>query len=359
MQKILHINPDKCTGCLQCEMACSFENYGTFATAKSRIKVFDFHETGKKVPYTCTQCDEAWCLHACPVEAITHDKVTGAMVVNETTCVGCKVCTIACPFGTINYVQETGKVQKCDLCGGDPACASACPTGAITFVDANWTGLDKMKQWADKLGNQPSAAQLTPAAVMTSRSLQLIPASDNTLKSNQFTPPSDNATIPSQFIKLDQSTLIQRRYTMRTKIMISSVAVLLGLSGMAHAEGLYVSGSVGAVVPHKSDFEFGATSGVSGLQYKGSYKTGYGANLAMGYGFSKVRVEGEFGYKMYDMKDLSYGGETTSLNSDLKGNKDQMKIIYLAICCALVIGSLGIVAYMLTQGGPKFLFGLL
>ena len=88
MQKILHINPDKCTGCLQCEMACSFENYGTFATAKSRIKVFDFHETGKKVPYTCTQCDEAWCLHACPVEAITHDKVTGAMVVNETTCVG-------------------------------------------------------------------------------------------------------------------------------------------------------------------------------------------------------------------------------------------------------------------------------
>ncbi|MEY4443524.1 MAG: hypothetical protein RL442_2524, partial [Pseudomonadota bacterium] len=37
MQKVLHINADKCTGCLQCEMACSFENYGVFATAKSRI----------------------------------------------------------------------------------------------------------------------------------------------------------------------------------------------------------------------------------------------------------------------------------------------------------------------------------
>jgi len=94
MQKVLHINADKCTGCLQCEMACSFENYGTFATAKSRIKVFDFHHTGKKVPYTCTQCDEAWCLHACPVEAITVDKFTGAKVVNESTCVGCKVCTL-------------------------------------------------------------------------------------------------------------------------------------------------------------------------------------------------------------------------------------------------------------------------
>jgi Fe-S-cluster-containing hydrogenase component 2 len=86
MQKVLHINPDKCTGCLQCEMACSFENYGTYATSKSRIKVFDFHHTGKKVPYTCTQCDEAWCLHACPVEAITVDKATGAKVVNESTC---------------------------------------------------------------------------------------------------------------------------------------------------------------------------------------------------------------------------------------------------------------------------------
>ena len=71
---------------------------------------------------------------------------------------GRKVCTISCPFGTINYVQETGKVQKCDLCGGDPACATACPTGAITYTDANWTGLNKMAAWADKLGNQPSAA---------------------------------------------------------------------------------------------------------------------------------------------------------------------------------------------------------
>ena len=154
MQKSLHINTDKCTGCLQCEMACSYENYGVFNISKSRIKVFEFHLTGKKVPYTCTQCSEAWCLQACPVDAIRVDSATGAKVVLEDTCVGCKVCTISCPFGTINYVQDTGKVQKCDLCGGDPACASACPTGAITYVDADWTGLDKMRDWADKLGNQ-------------------------------------------------------------------------------------------------------------------------------------------------------------------------------------------------------------
>ena len=157
MQKSLHINADKCTGCLQCEMACSYEHYGIFNTAKSRIKVFEFHKTGKKVPYTCTQCDEAWCLQACPVDAIRVDFLTGAKVVSDDTCVGCKVCTISCPFGTINYVQDTGKVQKCDLCGGDPACATACPTQAITYVDADWTGLDRMREWADKLGNQDNA----------------------------------------------------------------------------------------------------------------------------------------------------------------------------------------------------------
>jgi Fe-S-cluster-containing hydrogenase component 2 len=157
VQKSLHIDPAKCTGCLQCEMACSYENYQVFNPAKSRIKVFDFHHTGRKVPYTCTQCDEAWCLHACPVEAIKVDAATGAKVVLENVCVGCKVCTIACPFGTVNYVQDTGKVQKCDLCGGNPACAEACPTGAITYVDADWTGLDKMRQWAQRLDSQPAA----------------------------------------------------------------------------------------------------------------------------------------------------------------------------------------------------------
>jgi NAD-dependent dihydropyrimidine dehydrogenase PreA subunit len=81
------------------------------------------------VPYTCTQCADAWCMTACPVDAIRIDAATGAKVVHEDVCVGCKVCTIACPFGTVNYVADSGKVQKCDLCGGDPACAERLPDG--------------------------------------------------------------------------------------------------------------------------------------------------------------------------------------------------------------------------------------
>jgi len=157
MLKSLSIDPAKCTGCLQCEMACSYENESVFNTAKSRIKVFEFHYEGRQVPYTCTQCAEAWCLHACPVEAIKINAETGAKIVLDDICVGCKVCTIACPFGTINYNHDTGKVMKCDLCGGDPQCAEACPTDAITYVDADWTGLEKMRKWAAATDTQAHA----------------------------------------------------------------------------------------------------------------------------------------------------------------------------------------------------------
>ncbi len=150
MQRSLNIIPDKCTGCYQCELACSLDNEGVFNPSKSRIQVFKFEDEGRFVPYTCTQCDEAWCARACPVDAITVDVATGAKVVSDALCVGCKVCTIACPFGTINYNADTGKVIKCDLCEGEPACAIACPTDAITYIDAGLTGLEKMRAWAAK-----------------------------------------------------------------------------------------------------------------------------------------------------------------------------------------------------------------
>lgn len=148
MLKSLHIEAEKCTGCLQCEMACSYEKEGVFNPSKSRIKVFTFHDEGRFSPYTCTQCEEAWCLHACPVDAIVLNDMTGSKDVISDICVGCKVCTISCPFGTVNYDIDIGKVIKCDLCGGDPACAKACPTDAITYIDAEHTGLERMRKHA-------------------------------------------------------------------------------------------------------------------------------------------------------------------------------------------------------------------
>ncbi len=148
MLRSLHIEPGNCTGCKQCELACSYAKEGMFNPSRSRIRVFEFHAEARFVPYTCTQCADAWCMNACPTGAIAVNPDTGAKEVSEGACVGCKVCTISCPFGTINYNRASGKVVKCDLCGGDPACAKACPTKAITFVDSDWTGIDRMRQWA-------------------------------------------------------------------------------------------------------------------------------------------------------------------------------------------------------------------
>jgi anaerobic carbon-monoxide dehydrogenase iron sulfur subunit len=174
MQRALQIEPAKCTGCLQCEMACSYENTGAFNPSRSRIKVFNFHDLGRFSPFTCTQCAEAWCMLACPVEAITLNLATGAKDVNESICVGCKVCTIACPFGTINYDSATSKVVKCDLCGGDPWCAKACPTGAITYIDADSGGRERMRAWAQQgVGEGFSRSAKTNAPV--EKSVQAYP----------------------------------------------------------------------------------------------------------------------------------------------------------------------------------------
>ena len=88
---------------------------------------------------------------ACPVNAISVKEETGAKVVTDSNCVGCGLCTIACPFGTVFYNPDTQKAFKCDLCDGNPACAVACPTGAIEYTEsesADWLG-----GWAEKVNS--------------------------------------------------------------------------------------------------------------------------------------------------------------------------------------------------------------
>ena len=139
----LEIVPERCTGCRQCELACGWVQTGTFQPSRSVIRVHVFDEQASFAPYTCFQCEEAWCMHACPVNAIDIDDGTGAKIVIDEVCVGCKLCVIACPFGTLFFEKDSAKAAKCDLCAGDPACAHACPTQAIRFREVDpgaWIG---------------------------------------------------------------------------------------------------------------------------------------------------------------------------------------------------------------------------
>ena len=155
--KVLRITPQRCTGCMRCEIACSYEQSGVFQPAKSVIRISPFEAHTSYAPYTCTQCDEAWCMVACPVNAITISPV-GAKVILNDLCVGCKLCTIACPYGTVFYDPDTDKATKCDLCGGAPACASACPTQAIEYVDA------ESADWLGSFAAERAESQLAPQA---------------------------------------------------------------------------------------------------------------------------------------------------------------------------------------------------
>ena len=76
--KVLALHPEKCTGCLRCELACSYMQTGLFQPSKSVIRVSPFEGYTSYAPYTCTQCAEGWCMTACPTEAITFEDVETA-----------------------------------------------------------------------------------------------------------------------------------------------------------------------------------------------------------------------------------------------------------------------------------------
>jgi anaerobic carbon-monoxide dehydrogenase iron sulfur subunit len=122
MARVLMIHPDKCTGCRNCELACSFQQEGSFRPGATRVHVFTWEREGFSVPMTCQQCDDAAC-------------VTNLVSFDRAACIGCKMCVIACPFGSVRYDSVTKSVSKCDTCGGSPQCVEFCPNGAVEFAD--------------------------------------------------------------------------------------------------------------------------------------------------------------------------------------------------------------------------------
>lgn len=153
MPKSLVIDISKCTGCGYCELICSFAHHDEFNPLKARIHVNVFIEKSMAVPVVCYQCEEPWCAKACPAAALTveTDSKHEARIikVNAERCVGCKMCTMACPFGCI--VVAEGRAEKCDLCGGTPQCVRICRSGALKFTDADTAVADKQKATAKKL----------------------------------------------------------------------------------------------------------------------------------------------------------------------------------------------------------------
>ncbi|UCH89978.1 MAG: 4Fe-4S dicluster domain-containing protein [Thermoplasmata archaeon] len=131
--KFIKIEPDKCTGCMLCALACSLIKKGECNPHRAAIRIerneFDRYE----VPLLCVQCEEAVCLQNCPQNAYSQDE-SGIITHDPKRCILCGLCALLCPNIGINYTGS--ELIKCDLCYGSPVCVKFCSTGAIEFVES-------------------------------------------------------------------------------------------------------------------------------------------------------------------------------------------------------------------------------
>ena len=149
--KYLNIDAAKCSGCRMCELACSVTKEKRIVPDKARISVIADFGKGVSTPVVCMQCSDAPCMDVCPTKALSRDSSSGAVIICEQKCIGCKLCTTVCPYGAIVFIPEKKCVIKCDLCEGEPTCVKFCPTGALIYGEPTKIKMSKKREVAEKV----------------------------------------------------------------------------------------------------------------------------------------------------------------------------------------------------------------
>lgn len=134
-------DPARCTGCEACRIACATENRLPVGLEWRRVHTLNPHRHPavpvRHLSMACNHCEVPACLAACPAAAYTRDEATGAVLLDQTKCLGCRYCAWVCPYGAPQYSEGVGVMSKCTFCtprlaeGHDPACVACCPTGAL------------------------------------------------------------------------------------------------------------------------------------------------------------------------------------------------------------------------------------
>jgi carbon-monoxide dehydrogenase iron sulfur subunit len=141
--KRIFIDPDKCTGCKNCSVACmqSHRETGSVYDMGLADTSLEARNTilldGKKAykPLFCRHCEKPDCVASCQSGAMTKDPKTGHVSYDKEVCAQCFMCVMNCPFGVLKADRKTSSyVVRCDFCAahdGDPQCVKMCPTKAI------------------------------------------------------------------------------------------------------------------------------------------------------------------------------------------------------------------------------------
>jgi Fe-S-cluster-containing dehydrogenase component len=134
-------DPNTCVGCHACAIACLNENRLTPGRFWRQVVTFNpARRPGLPtwhLSIACNHCLDAPCLRGCPARAIARDARTGAVLIDDQRCMGCRFCSWVCPYDAPRFDEARGVMGKCTFCshrlveGLAPACASLCPTEAL------------------------------------------------------------------------------------------------------------------------------------------------------------------------------------------------------------------------------------
>lgn len=137
----IYANPDLCTGCELCASVCSVRRGGACAPGRAGIIIWKDPVERFEGQRICRHCEEPKCLEACMNGCITVDIDSGVVHHDDSRCVGCWMCVMACPHGAISTGGRNEKgspvAVRCDLCEGEekPLCVTVCPTRALVCVE--------------------------------------------------------------------------------------------------------------------------------------------------------------------------------------------------------------------------------
>ena len=141
-QFAFEVDLDQCSGCKACVVACHTMNGLEDDESWRRVGTVTIGQSSgtprvQHVTTACHHCEDPGCLNGCPVKAYDKDPVTGIVRHLDDQCIGCKYCTMMCPYEVPTYSERLGIVRKCDMChqrlsvGEAPACVQSCPNEAI------------------------------------------------------------------------------------------------------------------------------------------------------------------------------------------------------------------------------------
>lgn len=148
---VLKIDHESCWGCKTCEVACKQENHAADGVKLIHVSEDGPQEVDGKLDFAfhvnvCRHCDDPPCVEVCPEEAIKK-REDGIVIMDTDLCTGCQACMEGCPYEAIDFDNEKGVAQKCNLChhrvdkGLIPACAdSVCLAHCIHFGEPDEIG---------------------------------------------------------------------------------------------------------------------------------------------------------------------------------------------------------------------------